>query len=137
MNDEDAPTTKKKLQLNGPESERNGILVSRIMLASAIISSIIGVAGMILIPFDTVLENVGRQGANIGPYAFILLPIGAFMIYKQLRKGVIENRAKNDDAKTSIAMLNTGTVFACLFASPFVLGQLAFLHGFAVVAGLW
>ncbi len=136
MNDEDASTEKKKLQLNGPESEKNGVLVSRIMLASAILSSILAVVGIIVIPFGTVVENVGRRNADIGTYAFVILPAVAFIFYNQVRKGAIENRAKADDAKTSIAMLNTGAVLTCLIASAFILGQLVFLHSFAEVAGL-
>ncbi|UTT39963.1 hypothetical protein NMP99_01235 [Glutamicibacter mishrai] len=136
MNDEDTPTTKKKLQLNGPESERNGILVSRMMLAIAVASSMLGIFGMITIPFDTTLENVGRQNASIGPYAFVLLPIGAFILYNQTRKGVIENRSKPDDAKTSRASLTAGTIFAGLIGSLFILGQLAFLYSFASAAGI-
>ena len=133
---EDNPPVKKKLQLNGPESERNGILVSRIMLVTAILSAVLAVAGLVIIPFGTVLEDVGRRNANLGTYAFVIFPIGAFILFRQVRKGAIENRSKGDDAKTSIAMLNTGTVFTCLIATMFILSQLAFMYGFAEAAGL-
>ncbi|UTT39965.1 hypothetical protein NMP99_01245 [Glutamicibacter mishrai] len=133
---EDNPPVKKKLQLNGPESERNGILVSRIMLVTAILSAVLAVAGLVIIPFGTVLEDVGRRNANLGTYAFVIFPIGAFILFRQVRKGAIENRTKGDDAKTSIAMLNTGTVFTCLIATMFILSQLAFMYGFAEAAGL-
>jgi len=136
VNDEDAEAAKKKIQLNGPESEKNGILVSRIMLASAILSSILAVVGIIVIPFGTVLENVGRRNANIGTYAFIMLPTVAFIFYNQVRKGAIENRTKTDEATTSIAMLNTGAVITCLIASAFIFGQFVFLRSFAEAAGL-
>ncbi|WP_159613719.1 hypothetical protein [Glutamicibacter sp. JC586] len=133
---EDTPPVKKKLQLNGPESERNGILVSRIMLVTAILSAVLAVAGLVIIPFGTMLEDVGRRNANLGTYAFVIFPIGAFILFRQVRKGAIENRTKGDDAKTSIAMLNTGTVFTCLIATMFILSQLAFMYGFAEAAGL-
>lgn len=137
VRDEESQPAKRTLRLNGPESERNGILVSRIMLATALLSTVLAVAGMVIIPPGIVLENVGRRNADLGTWAFIIFPIGAFILFRQVRRGAIENRAKGDDAKTSIVMLNTGAVITCLIATIFILSQLAFIHGFAKAAGLY
>lgn len=135
MNGEDSQPTKLNLQLNGVESEKNAILCARIILVAAITCSVLGVLGMLVIPFDTVIENVGKRGVSMGTYAFALFPVGAFSMFWQFKRGVTEVKNKDDSLKTSVATFRVNTVVACLAGAFFVAGQIVGLYIFADAAG--
>lgn len=136
MSEEQPAVGKLDLQLNGEESEKNAILCARIILIATVICSVLGVLGVLVIPFDTVIENVGRRGMSMGTYAFILFPLGAFSMYWQFKRGVTEVKKKDDSLKTSFATFRVNTVVACLAGAFFVAGQIVGLYIFADAAGM-
>ncbi|UTT39971.1 hypothetical protein NMP99_01280 [Glutamicibacter mishrai] len=133
---EDSQPTKLMLQLNGAESEKNAILCARIVLVAAVTCLVLGVLGVLVIPFDTVIENVGRRGMSMGTYAFALFPIAALSMYWQFKRGIAEVKKKDDRLKTSVAAFRVNAIVAGLAGAFFVTGQIVGLYIFADAAGM-
>ncbi|WP_159613723.1 hypothetical protein [Glutamicibacter sp. JC586] len=136
MSGEEPVAGKLDLQLNGVESEKNAILCARIVLVSAVTCLVLGVLGVLVIPFDTVIENVGRRGMSMGTYAFALFPLAAFSMYWQFKRGIAEVKKKDDSLKTSVATFRVNAIVAGLAGAFFVAGQIVGLYIFADAAGM-
>jgi len=64
------------------------------------------------------------------------MPALAFVLWKQQKKGLVENRSKSDDVLASKSSNIFLLILSTVFSLVFVVGELMIMHGLASAAGM-
>ncbi|WP_159613715.1 hypothetical protein [Glutamicibacter sp. JC586] len=122
--------------MNSDEVYANGKKSIKIVLVGGIVASILAVVGFIFIPLGTVVEGAGRHGNGLGTYTLLGMPALAFVLWKQQKKSLVENRSKSDDVLASKSSDIFLLILSAVFSLGFVVVELIIMHGLASAAGM-